>query len=123
MSINPTGPLTQYRESINELQEDLPTLLNLREETGTSTSLALLDAGGVLEMNNAAANTVTIEPDSTTDIPIRSTVDIVQLGAGSTSLVAGSGVTILGELNLAGQYKAISIYKKAVNTWVAIGGI
>jgi len=99
------------------------TVTNINSQIGTAYSLLFSDAGGIVEMDNVAANTVTIEPDSTTDFPTKTTIDLVQIGVGLMSLAAGAGVTILGPLNSSGQYKAISIYKKAADTWVAIGGV
>lgn len=99
------------------------TVAGINEQSGTSYSLNYVDAGSIVEMDNASANTVTVEPDSTTDFPIGTKLDIVQVGAGLTSLSAGSGVTLLGNLNSSGQGKAMSLYKKSANTWRVIGGV
>jgi hypothetical protein len=73
-------------------------------------------------MNNASANTVTIPPNSNVAFPVGTRIDITQYGAGATSLVAGSGVTIRGKLNVVTQYSGITLYKRDTNEWVATGG-
>lgn len=90
--------------------------------TTTSYTLAISDAGGIVEMNNASANTVTIPPNSNVAFPVGTRIDITQYGAGATSLVAGSGVTIRGKLNVVTQYSGITLYKRDTNEWVATGG-
>lgn len=94
--------------------------------TSTSSSYTLLprNMGGILEMNNASANDVVIPLDSSFPIPYPSKTDIVQIGAGLTTIVPQSGsVTVDGDLNCAGQGKAISLYKKGENLWRAVGGV
>jgi hypothetical protein len=94
----------------------------LNTQTGTSYTLVLSDAKAIVEMNNAAANTLTIPPNSSVAFPLNTTLDIVQYGAGATSLVAGAGVTLRGGLVSNGQYTGWSIYKRSDDEWVLTGG-
>ena len=95
---------------------------NINTQTGTAYTLALLDSGAIVEMNNASANTVTIPLNSSVAFDIGTSIDIQQHGTGATSLVAAPGVTIRGTLNVSGQYEGLTIYKRAIDEWVSIGG-
>lgn len=91
-----------------------------------SATLALTDVGDVVEMNLATANTVTVPPFSTVAIPVGSTIDIIQYGAGQTTIVAGAGVTLRSsgnKLKLSGQYSGASLYKRATDEWIVIGDL
>lgn len=92
----------------------------------TAKTLALTDANDIVEMNNAAANTLTVPPNSSVAFPTGTRIDVVQYGAGQTTLVAGSGVTIRSKdsnLKLTGQYSGVTLYKRGTNEWVAIGDL
>jgi hypothetical protein len=105
-----------YKE-VNQISVDTKT---------ASYTLAVADAGKVIEMNVASANNLTVPLNSSVAIPIGTTIDIVQYGAGQTTLVPTSGVTIRskeGALKLTGQYSAVSLYKRGTDEWVAIGDL
>lgn len=84
--------------------------------------LELPDKGKVIRMNAAAANTVTVPPNSSVAFPVGSQVVVRQVGAGETSLVAGSGVTLNGELGVSGQNEAVAIHKVGTDEWDVYGG-
>jgi hypothetical protein len=89
-----------------------------------SYQIGINDAGQVVEMNAAGANNLTIPASGTTPFPVNTRIDIVQLGAGTTTIVAAGGVTLLsagGKVNIAGQYSGATIYQRAIDTWVLIG--
>lgn len=91
-----------------------------------SHSLVSGDLGYRIEMNVASANSLTINPDSTTNFPIGATFVIDEIGAGQTQVVAGSGVTLLsagGASFLQFQYAQAQLYKRAANIWVLTGEI
>jgi len=103
-----------------------PLTILRNEQTGTSYTLVIGDAGKLIEMNNAAANTLTVPPNSSVAFPTGTKIDIVQIGAGQTTIDAGSGVTINskdGNLNLTGQWSAATLVKRATDTWVLIGDL
>jgi hypothetical protein len=76
-------------------------------QTGTSYTLGTVptdnDGKTYLRMTNAAANTVTIPNTQTKPISIS------QRGAGTTTLVAGAGVTLNGDLTFTAQHQTKSI--------------
>jgi hypothetical protein len=92
----------------------------------SSYILVLTDIGKVLEMNNGSANNLTVPLNATVAFPIGSRIDITQIGAGQTTIVATGGVTIRqreGKLKLAGQYAGASLYKRATDEWVLFGDL
>lgn len=91
-----------------------------------SYTLVLTDAGKMVTMNNASANNLTVPPNSSVAFPVNTRIDIIQYGAGQTTIVAGSGVTIRSsgsKLKINGQYSGASLWKKASDEWVLIGDI
>jgi hypothetical protein len=96
-------------------------------DTYTANSTAVLaDAGSVVEMNLAGANTFTVPPNSSVAFGVKTRIDLLQLGAGQTTIVAGAGVTIRsksGNLKLTGQYSGATLYQRATNEWVLIGDL
>lgn len=97
------------------------------ENTQTdSYTLVLSDAGKMITMNKASANNLTIPPNADVAFPLNTRIDIIQYGAGQTSLVAGSGVTIRSsgsKLKLSAQYAGASLWKKGTNEWILIGDL
>jgi len=90
-------------------------------QTGTTYTLVLTDAGKVVEMNNASANTLTIPANASVAFPVDTRIDVVQYGAGLTT-VAITSDTLTGDAVSTGQYKAMSLWKRAATEWVVIGG-
>lgn len=90
-----------------------------------SYTLALTDRDKVIEMSVASANNLTIPPDSTANFTVGTQIIILQTGAGQTTLVAGSGVTVNATpgLKIRAQWGAATLIKRAANTWVAIGDL
>ena len=94
--------------------------------TGSTYTLVLTDAGKVLPISNASANTVVVPPNSSVAFPTGSVVTVIQTGAGQTTIAAGSGVTIQSEsskLKLKAQYATAGLLKTATDTWVAFGNL
>lgn len=107
------------------LAEPQGEVLGINTQTGSYTAV-LGDAGKVVEMNVGSANNFTVPPNSSVAFPVNTRIDLAQYGAGQTSVVAGSGVTIRsasGHLKLTGQYSGATIYKRATDEWVLIGDL
>jgi hypothetical protein len=95
-------------------------------QTGTSYTLVLTDAGKMVTMTNGSANTLTVPANSSVAFPVNTRLDIIQYGAGQTTIAAAGGVTIYSsgsKLKLTGQYSGASLWKKATDTWVLVGDI
>jgi hypothetical protein len=93
-------------------------------KTGDYT-LVLADMGAAIEMNVAGANTLTVPPNSSVAFPVGTVVEVMQYGAGQTTLTPGSGVTIrtASSLTTRAQYSVVSLRKTATDEWVAAGDL
>lgn len=87
--------------------------------------LVLADKGKTIEMNVAGANTLTFPPNATVAFPVKSYVNIVQVGAGQTTLTPGAGVTLRARngLKLSGQWAMATAYQRAIDEWVCGGAL
>jgi hypothetical protein len=109
------------------------TALDLKSDTEVASTtkvasyiLALVDAGTVVLMNVAGANTLTIPPNATVAFPIGTVVIIHQYGAGTTTVTAGAGVTLRSKgslLAMDGQYSFASLYKQGTDEWLVTGNL
>jgi hypothetical protein len=102
-----------------------PLSVTLNTQTASYT-LALGDAGNVVEVNNASANTLTVPPNSTVAFPTGTLIEICQYGAGQTTITPGAGVTIRSagaKLKLTAQYSTASLRKRGTDEWVAVGDL
>lgn len=97
----------------------------INDQTGTAYTLVLSDAGALVTMNNASANTLTVPPDSDVAFPVGTRVDLGQDGAGQTTVAAGSGVTIRTPetLVLRKQWAKATLIKRAADTWDLEGNL
>lgn len=101
-------------------------MIAIRASTAASVTALLADDGKLVTMSNASANTFTVPPNSSVAFGIGTQLNIAQLGAGSTSIVAGAGVTINsngGKLVLNGQYAVATVVKVDTNEWFAVGNL
>lgn len=90
-------------------------------QTGTSYELVLDDAGKVVEMNNGAANAVTIPENASVAFPVNTRIDVFNKGAGQTTIGITSD-TLIGNTKI-DQNGMVSLWKRAATEWVAIGGV
>ena len=90
----------------------------------SSYVLQLADDGTTITMNVTTANTLTV-PLNSVPFPIGTIINIECIGAGKTTVVATSGVTIISK----GSYLGItvlgdaSLHKLGTNTWKLIGSL
>ena len=90
-----------------------------------SYTLVLADKGKLVEMSNASANNLTVPLNSSVAYPVGSQINILQTGAGQTTVVATGGVTINASpgLKLRAQWSAATLIKRATDTWVLVGDL
>ena len=101
-----------------------PTVTTTRQNA--SYTIALADRGKLIEMNSGSANNLTVPLNSSVAFPIGTNIDIIQYGAGQTTVVATSGVTIAsagGALKLSAQYSGASLVKANTDVWYLFGDI
>lgn len=107
-----------------ELDESIRAAAStVRVNLYTSTrTLALVDAGCVVEMDVGAANLAVIPPNSAVPFPINTVIEVCQVGTGRTTIVAGGGVILRGPTAaLRGQWSMASVRKRGTDEWVANG--
>lgn len=99
------------------------TARDINAQTGTTYTLALKDAGSFVTMNNAAASTLTVPPDSAVAFPVGTFIEGAQLGAGQVTLTPGAGVTInaVPGPKIAARYGSFALLKTGANVWLAMG--
>jgi len=106
-------------------------VLPVNAQTGTTYTLALSDAPivngyqGAVTMNNAGANTLTVPQNSSVAFPVGTQIVVVQLGAGQTTIAAGSGATVhnASSATARAQYSSLSLLQVAANTWILGGDV
>lgn len=120
------GKAPVYDEANDEWDLALPGGSVPSSAQTASYTLALSDAGKAVTMTVATANTVTVPPNSTAAFPVGTVVGVEQLGAGTTTVAAGAGVTLRSRgnlLSLAGQYAVVSLRKLAADEWIVTGDL
>ena len=91
-----------------------------------SYTAVLTDDGKLVTMSNASANNFTVPPNSSVAFGIGTQLNIAQLGAGQTTIVAGAGVTLNSagtKLKLKEQYAVATCVKTDTNTWFVVGNL
>jgi hypothetical protein len=91
-----------------------------------SYTLVLSDADKLVEMNVGSANNLTIPLNSSVAFAIGTQILLAQYGAGQTTIVATSGVTVRsngGKLKLNVQYSGATLIKIAENEWYCFGDL
>lgn len=101
----------------------LPLVTNV--QTGTAYTLALADAGTVVEMNNAGAMTVTVPTNTAVAFPVGTVIELCRYGSGTLTVAAAVGVTLRNPSSLTArvQYSTISLRKRGSNEWIVAGDL
>jgi len=100
-------------------------LITTNRQTASYT-LVLSDADKLVEMNVGSANNLTVPLNSSVAFSTGTQILLAQYGAGQTTVVATSGVTIRsngGKLKLNAQYSGATLVKIAENEWYLFGDI
>ena len=114
---------TDHEHTLSDIT-DYSAEVGVNDQTGTAYTLVLADQDKIVRMDNAAANTVTVPPESAASFPIGAVVMISQVGAGQTTVAAGTGVTVNGAaMSLASQWASASLIKVAADEWDLYGNV
>jgi hypothetical protein len=100
-------------------------LVTTNRQTASYT-LVIGDADKLVEINNASANNLTIPLNSSVAFATGTQILLAQYGAGQTTIVATSGVTIRSngaKLKLNAQYSGATLIKIDTNEWYLFGDI
>jgi hypothetical protein len=106
----------------------IPVALNAQTATYT---VVLGDAYKLVTMSNAAANDFLIPTNANVAFPIGTVINVIQIGAGKTTIEAvTSGTTTISSTGatatapeLRAQFSAASCIKVATDTWYVVGDI
>lgn len=87
--------------------------------------LVLTDKNKIIEMNVAAANTVTVPLNATQAFPNGTQISIVQYGLGKTQIIGPVGVNIIATPGayLRARYSSATLVKRATNEWYLFGDL
>jgi hypothetical protein len=100
-------------------------LITTNRQTASYT-LVLSDADKLVEMNVGSANNLTVPLNSSVAFSTGTQILLAQYGAGQTTIVATSGVTIRSngaKLKLNAQYSGATLVKIGENEWYLFGDI
>lgn len=89
-----------------------------------NTNLAATHESKYLYVNGASMLTLTIDPNSATNLPTGFECWPVKEGAGNVRLLPGPGVTLNGgssALTISTQWAGAHLRQRAVNNWVVVG--
>ena len=101
-------------------------LIPINNQSGSNYNIQADDNNTYIQMSSGSANTVTIQPDGTLNLPTGFNSTIRQTGTGPTTVVPGAGVTLTGpgsSFQLRAQYASAQVVKVAANTWALIGDV
>jgi hypothetical protein len=123
------GTIGGTLSSQTDLQTALDTKTNKLITTNRQTAsytLVLSDADKLVEMNVATANDLTIPLNSSVAFATGTQILLAQYGAGQTTIVPTSGVTVRsngGKLKLNVQYSGATLIKIDTDEWYLFGDI
>lgn len=95
----------------------IPTYNN---QTGTTYTFVLADAGKTVTSNNASAVTFTIPPQASVAWANNTTLTVRNLGAGVVTIAGGAGVTVTNTAQTVAQYGSVRIIRTASNAWTVV---
>jgi len=100
------------------------SLVTIDAETSSYT-LVLANKDQMVEMNVGSGNTLTVPTNSSVAFPIGTRIHVVQTGSGQTTITPAGGVTVNGTpgLKTRAQWSAVTLVKRATDTWVAFGDL
>lgn len=114
-------PDVTINQALSDIDELVATkALGINVQAGSSYTLALTDAGKLVEFTSGAAVTVTVPADSSTDFPLGSEILLRQAGDGKVTLEeedSNVAIETPETLSLAKKYAGASLVKVAANTW------
>lgn len=113
-------------DDLNAFQAGLNETLPFNNQSGTTYTPVITDAGDVVTLTNGSAITVTVPTNASVAFPIGTQITFAQTGAGKVTFAGAVGVTLNSAdsfLSLRTQYSSGTLIKTATNTWLLIGDI
>ena len=111
--------------------DDSLAKLTLNAQTATYTAVIRDNRNKLVTMSVASANDFLIPTNANVAFPVGSVINVIQIGAGQTTIKAvTSGTTTISSTGasatapkLRAQYSAASCIKVATDTWYIVGDI
>jgi hypothetical protein len=119
------GTLSDQTDLQTALDAKTNKLITTNRQTASYT-LVLADADKLVEMNVATANDLTIPLNSSVAFATGTQILLAQYGAGQTTIVPTSGVTVRSngaKLKLNVQYSGATLIKIGTDEWYLFGDI
>jgi len=98
----------------------------INNQSGTTYTFALSDAGNYVSFNNASPITVTVPTNASVAFPLGTQIDFASYGNGKVTFVGAGGVTIFSLNNnksLAAVYAAGTLLQIYANQWLLTGSL
>ena len=86
-------------------------------QTGTTYTFVLADVGKTVTASNASPQTYTIPPQSSVTWLAGTTLNVLNLGAGTVTFAAGAGVTVTNAVQTLTQYQSARLVRTASDAW------
>lgn len=126
-----TVDLSTAQTLTNKTLTDPKINLAFDAQTGTTYTTVLNDNGQVVTMNNASANTLSIPTNASVAYPIGTQINVLQIGAGQTTIqaVTSGTTTILSTAATAAapkiraRYGMATCIKASTDLWYVVGDI
>ncbi len=120
-----TNGLDSRLDAVEIILADSTTLDYEINSQSSNYTLALSDNHKIVTMNSSSATNLTVPPNSSVAFPVGASITICCIGSGKTTVVAGSGVTILSKGSLLGitVLGDATLIKLGTNTWKLIGSL
>ena len=117
------APVNKYYTDARAATKADKTLVSSAVRLGTAT-LALVDAGQVVEVSSTTLVSLTVPLNAAVPFPVGTLIFISQVGAGQVQLTPSVGVVIRQQDNqfkTAKQWAEIRLRKRAADEWIITG--
>ena len=101
-------------------------VLLINAQVGTTYGPVLTDANGMITMDNAGANTITIPANASVAYPIGTQLFFMQLGAGQTTITITADTLsgpVVAPFTIREQFVPVTVLKDSATSWVMFGNL
>lgn len=120
---DPAGGTPITATELNRMEDGISPPLSTQT---ASYTLVLNDSGKMIEMDVAAANTLTVPANSVAAFPVGTHIGIRQYGVGQITITPATGVVIRSRgdaFKTAGQYSEAVLTKRSIDEWILTGDL
>ena len=108
-----------------QTKEGVVSRTPIAQKTAGYTLSALTERDSLIEISSASGVTLTIPTNATLALPVGTSIDILQTGAGQVTVAGAAGVTVNATpgLKLRTQWSGATLFKRATDSWVVYGDL